>query len=203
MLTDNNQIFVNWFVIIHHLTKVSAQIIQCIIFERNELSITLSTLWLHVVPWSHIGILTPGITSQYGRTFVPLSVSLWNDLSDPIFDGVGMAGLTSRECFFIGPSWSIPTLVFYYFSFSLLPVYRLVLWGWGLRTDRVYITLSQPFTELKTGANEGMMELPTISWYRTMKDRIKCFLINVQNNGVNSIIKKKERKIQNNEKSLP
>ena len=28
-----------------HLTKVSAQIIQCIIFERNKLSITLSTLW--------------------------------------------------------------------------------------------------------------------------------------------------------------
>ena len=44
MLTDNNQIFRNWFVIIHHLTKVSAQIIQCIIFEPNELSITLSTL---------------------------------------------------------------------------------------------------------------------------------------------------------------
>ena len=46
MLTDNNQIFRNWFVIIHrHLTKVLAQIIQCIIFERNELSITLSALW--------------------------------------------------------------------------------------------------------------------------------------------------------------
>ena len=46
MFTDNNQIFRNWFVIIHrHLTKVSAQIIQCIIFKRNELTITLSTLW--------------------------------------------------------------------------------------------------------------------------------------------------------------
>ena len=45
MLTDNNQIFRNWFVIIHrHLTKDSAQIIQYIIFESNELSITLSTL---------------------------------------------------------------------------------------------------------------------------------------------------------------
>ena len=43
MLTDNNQFLRNWFVIIHrHLTKVSAQIIQCIIFEGNELSITLS-----------------------------------------------------------------------------------------------------------------------------------------------------------------
>ena len=32
------------------------------------------------------------------------------------------------------------------FSLSLLSVYRLVLWGWGLRNDRVYITLSQPCT---------------------------------------------------------
>ena len=34
----------------------------------------------------------------------------------------------------------------YSLSLSLLSVYRLrlVLWGWGLRTDRVYITLSQP-----------------------------------------------------------
>ena len=48
--------------------------------------------------------------------------------------------------FFIDLSCSIPTLVFYYFSLSLLSVYRLVLWGWGLRTDRVYITLSQPCT---------------------------------------------------------
>ena len=46
MLTDNNQIFRNWFIIIHrHLTRVSAQIIQSLFFERNELSITLSTLW--------------------------------------------------------------------------------------------------------------------------------------------------------------
>ena len=35
-------------------------------------------------------------TSQYRRTFVPLSVSLWNNLSDPVFDGVGLAGFKSR-----------------------------------------------------------------------------------------------------------
>ena len=34
----------------------------------------------------------------------------------------------------------------YYFSLFILPVYTLVLWGWGLWTDRVYITLSQPCT---------------------------------------------------------
>ena len=27
-------------------------------------------------------------TSQYRRTFVPLSVHPWNDLADPVFDGV-------------------------------------------------------------------------------------------------------------------
>ena len=30
------------------------------------------------------------------------------------------------------------------FSLSLLSFYELVLWGWGLRTDRVLIALSQP-----------------------------------------------------------
>ena len=35
-------------------------------------------------------------TSQYRRIFVLLSVSLWNDLSDPVFDGVGLAGFKSR-----------------------------------------------------------------------------------------------------------
>ena len=45
VLTDNNEIFSNRFVIINrHLTKVSAQINQRIICENNELSITLSTL---------------------------------------------------------------------------------------------------------------------------------------------------------------
>ena len=35
-------------------------------------------------------------TSQYSMTFVPLSVSLSNDLADPVFDGVGLAGFKSR-----------------------------------------------------------------------------------------------------------
>ena len=48
MLTGNNQIFRNCFVIIYcHLTKVSSKINKCIIFEPNELTITLTTLWLN------------------------------------------------------------------------------------------------------------------------------------------------------------
>ena len=88
-------------------------------------------------------------TLQYSRTFMPFSVSLWNDLANPVFDGVAGGFQEQGQCIFIiyiGLSCSIPTIVFYSFSFSLLSVYRLVLWGWGLRTDRMYITLSQPCT---------------------------------------------------------
>ena len=40
-------------------------------------------------------------TSQYRRTFVLLSVSLWNDLADPIVDCVGLAGFKSRANAFL------------------------------------------------------------------------------------------------------
>ena len=42
-----------------------------------------------------------GRTSQYNRTFIPLSVSLWNDLANPVFDGVGLAGFKSRANAFL------------------------------------------------------------------------------------------------------
>ena len=31
-------------------------------------------------------------TSQYTKTFIHLAVSLWNDLANPSFNGVGLAG---------------------------------------------------------------------------------------------------------------
>ena len=40
-------------------------------------------------------------TSQYRRSFVPLSVSLWNDLSDPVFEGVELAGFKRRANAFL------------------------------------------------------------------------------------------------------
>ena len=53
-------------------------------------------------------------TSLYHRTFVPLSVSLWNDLADPVFDGVGLVGFKSRPMLF---HW--PTLLYPYYSLLL------------------------------------------------------------------------------------
>ena len=76
-------------------------------------------------------------SSQYSRTFIPLSVSLWNDLSDPVFDGVGLAGFKSRA--------NALLLAFCLLLFSIfLSFYRLVLWGWGFRTNIKLIALSQP-----------------------------------------------------------
>ena len=34
-------------------------------------------------------------TSPGRRTFIPLSVSLWNNLGDPVFDGIGLADFNS------------------------------------------------------------------------------------------------------------
>ena len=40
-------------------------------------------------------------TLQYSRTFIPFSVSLWNFLSDPVFDDVGLVGFKSRANAFL------------------------------------------------------------------------------------------------------
>ena len=80
--------------------------------------------------------------SQYRRTFIRLSVSLWSDLVDPVFDGVGLASFKIRSNAFCWPSCSL-LFCLQQFSLSLLFLYRLVVWGWGLRTDRVWISLSR------------------------------------------------------------
>ena len=40
-------------------------------------------------------------TLQHRRTLIPLSVSFWNDLANPVFDGVGLAGFKSRDNAFL------------------------------------------------------------------------------------------------------
>ena len=104
---------------------------------------------LHVVLWSHIDTLMHRLAgepcSTAGLLFpsqYPSGMILLTPYSMVWDWWVSRAG----QRFFIGLSCSIPIIVFYSFSLSLLSVYRLVLWGWGLQTDRVYITLSQPCT---------------------------------------------------------
>ena len=91
-----------------------------------------------VVLWLLIGTRSPLLvrTFQYRRSFVPLSVSLWNDLSDPVFDGVGLAGFKSRTNAFLLACSAVSSLSYTVLSFS--PFHGLVVWGWGLWTDRVF-----------------------------------------------------------------
>ena len=83
-------------------------------------------------------------TAQCRRTFIVQSVSLWNDLGDPVFDGVGLAGFRSRANAFLLEEllapFSSPTV----FRFSSFILYGLILLGGGLWTDRMLIALSQP-----------------------------------------------------------
>ena len=61
-------------------------------------------------------------TLHYSRTFILLSVSLLNDRADPVFDGVGLAGLKIRANRFLSAFVGRSHFV-YYFSLSLLSVY--------------------------------------------------------------------------------
>ena len=40
-------------------------------------------------------------TSQYRMIFILLSVTLWNDLANSVFDGVGLSGYKSRANAFL------------------------------------------------------------------------------------------------------
>ena len=91
-------------------------------------------------------------TSQYSRTFIPLSVnsrtfiplsvSLRNDLADPVFDGVDCQVSRSEPMIFFTYAALSLRQSSTIFSFSLLSVCRLLLGYWGLRTERISLSLS-------------------------------------------------------------
>ena len=91
-----------------------------LVISSNELFITLSTLWVNPlngalpVPYVQVRVIRDALvahrytyaaprcrTSQCSRTFIPLSVYLWNDISNPIFDGLGLADFKSRANAFL------------------------------------------------------------------------------------------------------
>ena len=74
-------------------------------------------------------------SSQHHKTFIRLSVSLWNDLADPVFDGMQLVGFESMVNFILLAQMLAPLLsptISLFISF-----HGLLLWGWGLRTDGV------------------------------------------------------------------
>ena len=80
-------------------------------------------------------------TSRDRMTFILLSLSLWNDLAVPVFDGVDLTGFKSRaHAFSLDLLATFLTSVFPFYSFFL----KLVLRGWGLWTNEMCTALSQP-----------------------------------------------------------
>ena len=105
--------------------------------------------WLQAVLWLHIGILMRHVAAEprsRGGLLFPSQCPSGTILLTPysiVWDWrVSRAG----PMLFYWPELLYPhysLLLFFPFSASCLKV---ALWGWGLRTDRVYITLSQPCT---------------------------------------------------------
>ena len=56
-------------------------------------------------------------TSQHRRTFITLSVSLWNELGDPAFVGVGMASFKNKAKDFLLAERLAPFLFPSFFPF--------------------------------------------------------------------------------------
>ena len=83
-------------------------------------------------------------TSQYSKTFIPLSVSLENDLDDPRIRWCGTGGFQEAGCCLIIGLAARSLFVSSCFPHSILSLFGLVLWGWSLRSDWVLIAVSQP-----------------------------------------------------------
>ena len=105
---------------------------------------------LHAVLWSHIGTLRHRLATEPCSTaglLLPSRCPSGTILLTPYSIAWDWRVSRAGPMLLYWPNYcSIPTIVFYSFSLPLLSVYWLVLWGWGIRTDRVYITLSQPCT---------------------------------------------------------
>ena len=101
----------------------------------------------------------PRRTSQHPRTFIPLSVSLWIDLADHVFDCMGLSELGSM--LFFWPKLLVPFLSSTVFPFSSF--YWLELWGWGLWTDGIgckSLSLSLALPTSFNNKNNNNEELP-------------------------------------------
>ena len=100
---------------------------------------------LHAVIWSHIGSLMRLLAIEPRSSEGPLfpsqcpSGTILLALYSMVWDWrVSRAG----PVLFYWPKLVYPYYSLLLFFLSLLSVYRLVLWGWGLRTDSVYHSLS-------------------------------------------------------------
>ena len=78
---------------------------------------------VHAVLWSHICILISDVrTSQYHRTFIPHSVSLWLRSCWPCIDGVRLAGFMGKAIKPCSREFSLIFTFVFYWSKLLYPL---------------------------------------------------------------------------------
>ena len=102
-------------------------------------------------------------TSQYSKIFMPLSVSLWNDLSDPVFEGVRLAGFKSRaNVFFYWPKLLASFFLSTFFPFSSFFLYGGIvglgvigLIGWGVNRSLPAVHCGPFFNYNNDNSNHG------------------------------------------------
>ena len=131
-------------------------VFECDIAHRQSMAV-LCTLYkirckaMHplngALPGPYVPVLvTHGALVTHRYTYAPPSCPCGMILLTPysmVWDWrVSRAG----PMLFYWPKMLYPFYNLLLFFLSLLSAYRLVLWGWGLQADRVYITLSQPCT---------------------------------------------------------
>ena len=85
--------------------------------------------------------------------FIALSVSLWNNLADPVFDSVGLAGIKNRANAFLLPRLLDPFLSF---NISLFLFFPSIVWYCGAGVFRLIGCKSlSPSRALATSFNDN------------------------------------------------
>ena len=107
--------------------------LRCTIFMVKYMyRMLLRLCGLHTLLWPQSGILMCLLVAEPRSTFIPFSVSLWNDLGDSVFDSVGLAGFKiMTNAFFIGLNCWLP-LSLLLCSLCVLSFFGLVLQTCGV-----------------------------------------------------------------------
>ena len=106
--------------------------------------------WLHSLLWSHIGTLMHRLAAEPCSTaglLFPSRCSSGTILPTPYSMVWDWQGSRAGTMLLYWPKLLYPYYsLLLFFPFSSFCLHRLVSWSWGLRTDRVCTTLSQPCT---------------------------------------------------------
>ena len=98
----------SWRVLECYLVHLRSVAVLCMLFQIKSIPMHLLS---GALPFKYVGgafiannhsfALPSFRTSQHSRTFVPISVSLRNDLGCPVYEGVGLAGFKSKANAFL------------------------------------------------------------------------------------------------------